>query len=419
MSPPTRKPTPLPPLRLLSVLVAASIASTAHAEIFDKNAPRIAGAVASQPVAAYDSAAPFAFMIDADTGAVLYARNADERMPPSSMGKMMTAHVVFDMLNRGEIKLTDQVRVSDDTWRAWNNRGSTMFLEAGEVVTVEALLHGIVTLSGNDACVVLAEGLMGNEATFVQRMNETARRLGMKGSHFANTTGWPDPEEYVTPRDLARLARATITEFPALYGKFYATPDFTRSLTEGKTIAQDNRNPILGIVPGADGLKTGHTEAAGFGFTGSAVQNGRRLIIVVNGLTSMAERRAESAKFITWGFRAFDQKTLVKAGGVVAQAPVWLGAAPTVPLVAVSDVRATIARGTRGAPSGRLVYSGPIAAPVRAGQVVGRIEVRQPGGALLIVPVRTATAVDKAGLFGKIAQGFGRLFFGSPVKAAQ
>lgn len=392
-------------------LIAALTAGAAHAATFDPSRPAVGPAKATQtaPVT-YDSRAPFAFLMDADSGAVLYARSADERMPPSSMGKMMTTHVVFEMLKRGEVKLSDTVRVTADTWRAWNNRGSTMFLEVDEEVAIEDLLHGIVTLSGNDACVALAEGLMGTEAAFVARMNETARRLGMKNSRFANTTGWPDPNEYVTPRDLAILARSTINDFPDLYKRFYATPDYTRRLSSGKTIYQPNRNPILGLVRGADGLKTGHTEAAGYGFTGSAAQDGERLIMVVNGLTSEAERRAESGSFLNWGFRAFERRTLVKAGQTVEKAPVWLGAQETVPLVATRAVTTMVPRGSALQTAPRLVYKGPIPAPVKAGQIVGTLELVQPGGGVLRVPVKAGADVAKAGLFGRIAAGFTSLF---------
>lgn len=396
---------------VIAAVIAALCAGTANAATFDPSRPAVGPAKAVQTApATYDSRAPFAFMMDAESGAVLFARSADERMPPSSMGKLMTTHVVFEMLKRGEIKLSDTVRVTADTWRAWNNRGSTMFLEVDEEVSIEDLLHGVVTLSGNDACVVLAEGLMGTEAAFVARMNQSAMQLGMKNSRFANTTGWPDPQEYVTPRDLALLARATVTSFPDLYKRFYATPDYTRRLSSGKTIYQPNRNPILGLVKGADGLKTGHTEAAGYGFTGSAVQNGTRLIMVVNGLTSEAERSAESGSFLNWGFRAFERKALVSAGQVVEQAPVWLGSAQTVPLVATRAVSTLVPRGSPAPVKPKLVYKGPIPAPVKAGQIVGHIELAQPGGGVLRVPVKAGADVGKAGVFGRIAAGFTSLF---------
>ena len=296
----------------------------------------------TQPLTAaappYSSEAPIAYMKDLSSGAVLYNKGGQTRIPPASMAKMMTAHVAFRLIQRGELKLDTMFTVRPETWKQWHGpaAGSTMFLSAGEQVSVENLLHGIVTLSGNDACVVLAEGIAGTEQAFVAQMNEEAKRLGLKNSHFGTSNGWPDEGvTYVTAEDLASLAQATIEETPDLYKRFYAARSFTWGKTMGGAdISQGNRNPILGKIAGADGLKTGHTQEAGYGFTGSAEQDGRRLVMVVAGLTSFNGRIGESVRFMDWGFKAWKAQPLFKKGAVVETAEVQLGSATTVPLIA-------------------------------------------------------------------------------------
>ncbi|HEY0164952.1 MAG TPA: D-alanyl-D-alanine carboxypeptidase family protein, partial [Sphingomicrobium sp.] len=255
-----------------------------------------------------ETAAPVAFMKDLSSGAVLYAKDPDRRIPPASMAKMMTTHLAFHLIKQGKLKLNQTCTVAPETWRQWHGpqAGSTMFLSVGEQVSVENLLHGIVTLSGNDASVVLAECIAGTEPAFAALMNQEAKRLGMNNSNFGNSNGWPDEGvTFTTARDLARLAEATILEAPDLYKAFYQKESFTwgRTLGGNQPITQGNRNPLLGKVAGADGLKTGHTAEAGYGFTGSAEQNGRRLVMVVAGLTSFNQRIDESVKFMDWGFR--------------------------------------------------------------------------------------------------------------------
>jgi hypothetical protein len=254
-------------------------------------APLATIALAVPSVAAapqFQGTAPIAYMEDLSSGAVLYQRDADRRIPPASMAKMMTVYVAFDMIKRGELKLDQTMPVRPETWQRWHGpaAGSTMFLSTGENVSVENLLKGIVTLSGNDACVVLAEGISGTEQTFTDRMNQQAKKIGLNNSHFGTSNGWPDNGvTYVTARDLAHLASATIRDFPDLYKRFYSLRSFTwgKTLGAGADITQANRDPLLGRVAGADGLKTGHTDEAGYGFTGSAEQNGRRLVMVVAG----------------------------------------------------------------------------------------------------------------------------------------
>jgi serine-type D-Ala-D-Ala carboxypeptidase (penicillin-binding protein 5/6) len=369
---------------------------------------------AAQPT--HQTTAPFAYMKDMTTGQVLYSKGADQRIPPASMGKMMTVYVVFDLIKKGEVKLDQKIRVRPETWQKWHGpeAGSTMFLSPDEMVSVEDLLHGIVTLSGNDACVVLAEGIAGTEPAFVEIMNATAKRIGLAGSNFANTNGWPDDNEYVTPRDLAVIGERTIRDFPNLYRKFYGQPSFTwgKTLGSGAPITQGNRNPILGRVAGADGLKTGHTEAAGYGFTGSAAQNGRRLVMVIGGLTSMNERIKESVAFMEWGFGAWKAQPLAKAGTIIEQAEVHLGDKETVGLTAPRDYAMSVPRA--GGPEMRVkvVYDGPLKAPIAKGQKVAELQVSRAGMPTTRLPLVAAESVGEAGPFGRLAANFRSLILG-------
>jgi serine-type D-Ala-D-Ala carboxypeptidase (penicillin-binding protein 5/6) len=381
-------------------------------------APALAIAVA-YPVAAnapqFDTPAPVAFMEDVTTGAVLYAKDADRRMPPASMAKMMTVYTAFEMIKRGDLKLDQEFEVRPETWRKWHGpaAGSTMFLSVGEKVSVANLLYGIVVLSGNDACVVLAEGISGTEEAFVQRMNESAKKLGLTNSNFGNSNGWPDEgRTYVTARDLAKLAAATITDHPKLYKQFYSRRDFTwgKTLGSGSAITQANRDPLLGRVAGADGLKTGHTEEAGYGFTGSAEQNGRRLVIVLAGLTSFNQRISESVRFMDWGFRAWQAKPLVKKGRKVAEANVQLGDAATVGLIAPNDLKVALPAGAVPAMTAKVVYQGPVKAPFKAGQHIADLVVTSPGLPTQTLPLVAETAVAEAGFFGRAWAGFMGLF---------
>ncbi|OYW86832.1 MAG: D-alanyl-D-alanine carboxypeptidase [Sphingobium sp. 32-64-5] len=363
----------------------------------------------------YDSAAPVAFLKDLSSGAVLYDKEGDRRMPPASMAKMMTAHVAFLLIRKGELSLDKKFTVRPETWQKWHGpqAGSTMFLSPGEEVSVENLLHGIVTLSGNDACVVLAEGIAGTEEAFVDLMNKEAQRLGMTNSAFGTSNGWPDEgRTYVTARDLVKLAEATILETPDLYKRFYSTRSFTWGKTMGgQAIAQDNRNPILGKVPGADGLKTGHTSEAGFGFTGSAIQDGRRLVMVVAGLTSYGARTQESVRFMDWGFRAWRAQPLFKSGATVETAEVQLGSATTVPLVAPRDLAVTLPRTASGTIRAKVVYDGPIKAPIAKGQQIARLIVSTDDTEPQIMPLVAGEAVEEAGFFGRLWNGL-KSFFG-------
>src|ERR1043165_1089382 len=263
----------------------------------------------------FDTPAKTAFLIDVSSGAILYAKSPDMRMPPASMAKMMTTDGAFELIDKGQLPLNKMCTVRPETWQKWHGpqAGSTMFLSPNEQVSVENLLKGIVTLSGNDASVVLAECISGTEQAFTDQMNALGKKIGLTNSHFGTANGWPDNGvTYVTARDLATLAKATIEHHPKLYKEFYSLPSFPwgKTLGSDQDITQANRNPILGHVAGADGLKTGHTDEAGYGFTGSAEQNGRRLIEVVAGLPSWNARVQESTRLIQWGFGAWQDKPL-------------------------------------------------------------------------------------------------------------
>ncbi|WP_033373698.1 D-alanyl-D-alanine carboxypeptidase family protein [Sandarakinorhabdus sp. AAP62] len=350
---------------------------------------------------AYTTAAPIAFMKDLQTGRILLAKDADKRIPPASMGKMMSVYVAFKLIKAGEANLDQPILVREETWKKWNNQGSTMFLDVNSQVSVENLLHGIVTLSGNDACVVLAEGLGGTEANYVALMNREAKRLGLKNSNFANTNGWPDPNEYVTARDLAMIAEATIRDFPDLYARFYQKEGFTwgKTMGAGQAITQGNRNPLLGKVAGADGLKTGHTEEAGYGFTGSAVQNGRRLVMVVAGLPSFGARVAASVDFMNWGFAAWQNIPLGRQGQVLGKVAIDGAADPQIDAVAGKDLFVTLPRGF-GMERKTVVEGLPgLKAPLKAGSQVGWLTVTMPGQAPARAPLVTPVAIEEAGMF--------------------
>ena len=364
----------------------------------------------------FDTAAPVAYMVDLSSGAVLYSKDADRRIPPASMAKMMTTHLAFHLIKQGQLKLNQTCTVRPETWKQWHGpqAGSTMFLSPGEQVSVENLLHGIVTLSGNDASVVLAECIAGTEPAFAARMNAEAKRLGMNNSNFGNSNGWPDEGvTFTTARDLANLAKATIEETPDLYKAFYQKESFTwgRTLGGNQPITQGNRNPLLGKIQGADGLKTGHTAEAGYGFTGSAEQNGRRLIMVVAGLGSFNQRIEESVKFMDWGFRSWKAQPLFAKGKKVGEAQVQLGSDGSVDLIAPRNLAVTLPAGLVNANMRvKVVYNGPLKAPIKQGQHVADLVVQTADSPPQVMPLVAAKAVEEAGFFGRIWAGLASLF---------
>jgi D-alanyl-D-alanine carboxypeptidase (penicillin-binding protein 5/6) len=364
----------------------------------------------------FDTQANVAYLIDLSSGATLYAKNADMRMPPASMAKMMTTDVAFELIDKGQLPLNKMCTVRPETWQKWHGpaAGSTMFLSPNEQVSVENLLKGIVTLSGNDASVVLAECIAGTEQAFTDQMNALGKRIGLTNSHFGTANGWPDNGvTYVSARDLATLARWEIEHHYKLYKQFYSLPSFTwgKTMGAGQDITQANRNPILGVVPGADGLKTGHTDEAGYGFTGSAEQNGRRLIEVVAGLPSWNARVTESKRLIEWGFGAWQAKPLFQQGAKVGTARVQLGSSSEVPLVAPRNLAVTVPAGlSSGAVQMKIHYEGPLVAPIAKGQEVAQLIVTTGDTPPQIVPLVAGEDVGKAGFFGRIWLGFKSLF---------
>jgi D-alanyl-D-alanine carboxypeptidase (penicillin-binding protein 5/6) len=337
--------------------------------------------------------AQFAFMVDPQTSTVLLFKDADKPMHPSSMAKMMTIYIAFEELAAGRLKPDTRFRVSE---RAYKMQGSRMFVELNSEVSVEELIKGMIVLSGNDACVVIAEGMAGTEESFAERMNKKARELGMTGTVFKNSSGWPAEGQMTTAHDLALLAWHTINDFPKLY-PYYSIVNWTYN-----NIKQDNRNRLLKTTPGTDGLKTGHTEEGGYGQTTSAVRDGRRLILVVNGLTSMAERAHETARLMEWGFRDSTNTTILRAGDVVVEAPVWLGAAEKVPLVITRSVQVTGPAGQ--APQPRMVarFDGPLPAPIVKGTRLGTAALTLPDGRVMEYPLEAGADVPRQGLVGRV-----------------
>lgn len=378
----------------------------------------VLAALLATPIAAqapsFQGGAPVAYMIDLSSGAELFVKDADRRMPPASMAKMMTAYVAFDLIKKGELKLDQRLRVRPETWQRWHgpSAGSTMFLSPNQEVTVADLLDGVVVVSGNDASVVLAEGIAGTEEAFAGLMNAKAKELGLANSNFCNSNGWPDEGcTYVTARDLGKLAAATVTNFPELYQRFYPKREFTFGETMGGSpITQPNRDPLLGRVNGADGLKTGHTEEAGYGFTGSAERDGRRLVMVVAGLDSYGGRAEESIRFMEWGFGAWRARPVVSQGKRVTTAEVQLGSEAEVGLVAPKNLTVTIPAGASPDMEAKVVYTGPIKAPIAAGQHVADLVVTMPGMAPQTMPLVAEAAVEEAGFFGRAWSGLMALF---------
>lgn len=356
--------------------------------------------------ASIDTIARQAILIDMGTNTVLFEKNADQRMPPSSMSKIMTMYMVFDAIKKGRLTLDNTLQVSE---RAWRMQGSKMFVELHNAIKVDDLVKGVIVQSGNDACIVLAEGLAGSEEAFAEQANTKARELGLTNTTITNATGWPDPNHLMTARDLAILAQRLIADFPEYY-HYYSIREYTYH-----GIKQGNRNPLLYRNMGVDGMKTGHTEVAGYGLTASALRDGRRLVLVVNGLPNMQARADESARLIEWGFREFNTYSLFKAGDTIDQVPVWLGEQETVPVTVAEDLNQTMARIDRPNMKVSLVTNAPVAAPVVKGAPVGKLVITAPGAPTREVPVVAAADVERLGFFGRAIAAARYLVFGSGV----
>jgi D-alanyl-D-alanine carboxypeptidase (penicillin-binding protein 5/6) len=361
--------------------------------------PLVAALFAGNTASAFESTAREAIMVDLTGSRVLYEKNADQHMPTSSMSKMMTIYMVFDALKAGKIKLDDTLTVSEKAWRTtYKENESSMFLPIGGTVKVEDLIRGVIIQSGNDATVVLAEGLSGSEAEFVTEMNDKAKQIGMTNSHFANSNGMPDPDHYSTARDLATLATHLIQDFPEYY-HFFGELEYTYN-----GIKQGNRNPLLyraGL--GVDGLKTGHTDAGGYGLCASAQRNGRRLVVVVNGLPSMQARADDPAALIDYGFNEFKAYTLFKPGEVVEHAATWEGAQPTVPLTVDQTINTTLSFVERKGLKAVVNIPETVKAPIVEGQIVGKLIISAPDVPDQEYELKAAASVDRLGLFPRLA----------------
>lgn len=350
------------------------------------------------PARAVETIAKSAIMIETTTGAVLLEKQADTPLAPASMSKLMTLYMLFERLKDGSLSLTDTFRVSENAWRKGGAKSgsSTMFLKPKSRVTIEDLIRGIIIQSGNDACIVVAEGLSGSEAAFAEEMTVRGRKIGLTGSTFKNATGWPDPEHRMTLRDLAHLSQRLIDDFPDYY-HYFSELDFTYN-----GIRQSNRNPLLYKDMGADGLKTGHTEDSGYGLAASVKRKDRRLILVVNGLDSRKDRSREPERLLEWGFRDFNNYALFKAGEQVGQADIWLGKAATVALIIENPLTLTLPRRARREMKVAVQYRGPVPAPVKKGAMIGKLIVSAPGVDAVEVPLVAAADVVQLGVFGRL-----------------
>lgn len=357
---------------------------------------------------AFDTRASHAAILDYETGDILFSKNGDIAMPPASMSKLMTALMVFEALEDGRFTLDTSLPVSENAWRRGGaaSGSSTMFLEVNSRAEVGDLIRGIIVQSGNDACIVVAEALGGTEENFAQMMTERAHELGLDSASFANATGWPDPDHRVSALDLARLARHIIQSYPQYYD-IYSETEFTYN-----GIRQYNRNPLIGVFDGADGLKTGHTEESGYGLVASAERDGVRRIVVFNGMESNRDRADESERLMRAAFTEFSTVDLVEAGETLGEAELYLGVAPAVDLRASDDLSFGLHRRDRDGVRAELVYQSPLHAPVQEGDIVGQLEVTLPDGRQMSVPVEAAQSVARKGAMGRAGAALARLIRG-------
>jgi D-alanyl-D-alanine carboxypeptidase (penicillin-binding protein 5/6) len=357
----------------------------------------------------FDGDAPTAILIEATSGSVLFEKNADEMRAPSSMMKLMTAAVVFDAVKQGKVKLSDEYRISENAWRRGGapSGTSTMFAALNSKVSIDDLLHGAIIQSGNDACIALAEGMAGNEKLFAaDLMTKRARELGLTRSTFANSNGLPDPGNKMTVRELSMLARHIILDYPEFY-RLFGEKEFTWN-----KIRQLNRNPLLNALEGADGLKTGYTKEGGYGMVGSAVQNGTRLIVVVNGLEDIEDRATEAKKMLEWGFRNFETRTLFAANQPIGYAKVFGGDSRSVPLSSPEPVKVMVQKNGNDKLIARVIYNGPVRAPIEPGQKVGVIRVWRGPNIAMEAPVYAAEAISRGSTMRRAIDGVSELVIG-------
>lgn len=358
---------------------------------------------------AFETKARNAILMDYETGAYLFTKNHEEMIAPASMSKLMTVYVLLSKLKEGEISLEDKFTVSENAWRKGGaaSGGSTMFLKIGQEVKVEDLIKGIIIQSGNDACITVAENIAGSEEEFAALMNETAEKIGLKNAHFVNATGLPHPEHRISVEDLAQIARHIIKEFPEFYHVF-KEKEFTYN-----GIKQGNRNPLLYSLKGADGLKTGHTNEAGFCLTGSVLRGDRRLIEVVSGLASNKERASETESLMTWGVAGFDNYKLFKKKQIMAEVPVWYGAVPTVQAVVANDVVKTVRKSDKNKYTAKIVYDTPVKAPVFKGDKVGELFISYGDEVVDKVPLVAKDDIAKMGPVSRFLANLKYVVFGA------
>ena len=390
-------------LTTTALLAAGLIGQPAAAAVKPKPKATVAVDTPAKTANGIETQAKHALILETETGAVLLDKGADERIPPASMSKIMTAYIVFGMLKEGRAALTDELPVSE---RAWRLQGSKMFVPIGGRISIDDLLKGVIIQSGNDACLVLAEGLAGSEESFVELMNQKANQIGLKDSHFTNVSGLPDPDHWMTGRDLATLAIRTIRDFPEYY-HYYSEMDY-----EFNNIKQGNRNPLLYKNVGADGLKTGHTEEAGYSLTASVARENRRIILVLNGLPTMKARAQESERLIEWAFREFNDYRLFAAGDKVDDGEVWLGAEPKVPLSVGKDFIVTLPRKARKDMKVTVEYDRPISAPIQKGDTVGKVVMTAPDVMPVEAPLIAAASIERMNPWGRVATLAGYLVWG-------
>ncbi|MEQ8405248.1 MAG: D-alanyl-D-alanine carboxypeptidase family protein [Oceanicaulis sp.] len=345
----------------------------------------------------FETEATHAVIMDFESGDILYSKNGAEPMPPASMSKLMTALMVFEALESGELSMETELPVSETAWRRGGSASgsSTMFLEVGSRATVRDLLQGIIVQSGNDACIVVAEAIGGSEDNFADLMTERAQDLGLESANFENATGWPNPDHRISAEDLARLARHIIEEYPGYYG-IYEQEEFTYN-----GIRQFNRNPLLGVFEGVDGLKTGHTSESGYGLVASGEQDGERRIVVFNGLESSQERADTAERLMRAAFNEFEMVQIVEPGEAIGEAKLYLGKAETVPLRAAEGLRLGLHRRSADDFTAEVVYEGPVEAPVAEGDQIARLEITLADGRTRTVALEAAADVERKGLFGR------------------
>ena len=357
----------------------------------------------------FDGDAPTAILVEASSGSVLFEKNADELRAPSSMMKLMTVETVFHAIQQGDVKLTDEYPVSEYAWRKGGAPagGSTMFAALHSKISVDDLLHGAIIQSGNDACIVLAEGIAGSERAFAEKLTKRARELGLPRSTFANSNGLPDPGNKMTVRELAKLARYIIQTYPEFY-KLFGEHEFTWN-----KIRQQNRNPLLTALEGADGLKTGYTKEGGYGMVGSAVQNGTRLIVVINGLDDPEDRASEAKKMLEWGFRNFETRTLFAAQQPIGYAKVFGGDSRSVMLTSPEPIKVMVQKNGTEKLIARVVYNGPVRAPIEPGQQVGLVKVWRGTNIAVEAPVYAAESIGKGSTMRRAIDGVSELVIGA------